>query len=237
MTHKLDPVAQFWDEQSAAFTADDGRLRYYHSEFAAILNREIAGNVLCVGGLYQNIALDPRRRVAVVDVSEQMLRVWAARGLATVCGDARGLPVASASVDHVVFPLVLHHITDGEAGASRENVAACLREANRVLRPGGTMWAIEILVSTPVYWAERLLAPVTRLALGTRGIPLVIFHTPRFYLSRLAAAGFAEASLTRSQADLGAWYRLIRPIIGLSLRVPRFVVPVKYGLLRAVKPH
>ena len=228
-----DPVADFWDKQAAAFTAADGLRRSYHSEFADILNRELIGDVLCVGGLYQNAVGSPQRRTTVIDVSSEMLRIWAARGVATQVGDARKLPTASASADHVVFPLVLHHITDGRAGASRENVASCLREAKRVLRPGGRIWAIEIFVSGPVYGAELALAPLTRGLLATRNIPLVIFHSQAFYQSRLEESGFSNVSVTYSDADQGRWYDLVRPVVGLDLRVPRIMVPVKYGLLRA----
>lgn len=232
-----DSNAEFWNKQGAAFTAHDGLRRSYHSEFAAILNRELAGDVLCVGGLYQNAEPAAGRQFSVVDVSEQMLQTWASRGARVQVGDARSLPVAPATVDHVVFPLVLHHITDGRAAASRQNVTACLREAHRVLRPGGTVWAIEILVSDAVYWTELALAPVTRGALATRGIPLVIFHSRRFYLSQLDATGFSKGALNYSHADQGRWYDMVQPVVGLGLRVPKILVPVKYGLLRGVKPR
>ncbi len=232
-----DPNAEFWNKQGAAFTAHDGRRRSYHAEFAAILNRELTGNVLCVGGLYQNAELGGGQQFSVVDVSEQMLQTWALRGAQVQVGDARHLPVPPASVDHVVFPLVLHHITDGRAVASRQNIAACLKEAHRVLRPGGTVWAIEILVSGVIYGAELALAPVTRAVLATQGIPLVIFHSRRFYLSQLGATGFTDASLRFSHTTDGRWYDLVRPVVGLGLRVPKIMVPVKYGLLSGVKPR
>lgn len=230
-----DPNAEFWNRQASAFTAADGQRRSYHSEFAAVLNSTLSGNVLCVGGLFQNVDLARLPGLSVIDVSQNMLDAWSARGVKGQLGDARQLPMADASVDHVVYPLVLHHITDGDAAVSRANVLACLREAHRVLRPGGVVWAIEILVSKPVYAAERALAPMTRRLLATRDIPLVIFHSRDFYLEQLAAVGFADGSLTYSTADQGRWYDLVRPIIGLGLVVPRIVVPVRYGLLRAVK--
>jgi SAM-dependent methyltransferase len=230
-----DPNAEFWNKQSAAYTAHDGQRRSYHAEFAAILNGALAGDVLCVGGIYQNADLDREPPLSVVDVSAQMLSVWAARGVRVQLGDARRLPVASASIDHVVFPLVLHHITDGRAAASRQNVEACFREAWRVLRPGGTLWAIEILVSDLVYQAELALAPMTRRLLAIKGIPLVIFHSRNFFLTQLGAAGFSERSMAYSTVDTGRWYDLVRPVIGLGVRVPRILVPVRYGLLRGVK--
>jgi SAM-dependent methyltransferase len=229
-----DPNAEFWNKQAAAYTSADGQRRSYHSEFAAILNGALSGDVLCVGGIYQNADLDREPPFSIVDVSEQMLSVWASRGFKVQLGDARRLPAASASVDHIVFPLVLHHITDGEAAASRRNIAACFSEAMRVLRPGGVLWAIEILVSEPVYAMERALAPLTRTALGWKGIPLVIFHSADFFQNELRAAGFSEVSLTFSRSTT-EWYRLVRPVIGLGLLVPQILVPVKYGLLRGVK--
>jgi SAM-dependent methyltransferase len=231
-----DPNAEFWNTQAARYTAADGQRRSYHSEFAAILNQALTGEVLCVGGLYQNANLNRNPPFSIVDVSEQMLSVWAARGARVQLGDARMLPIATASVDHVVYPLVLHHITDGGAAASRHNVAACFREAMRVLRPGGRLWAIEILVSRPMYWAQRAAAPLTRRALDLKHIPLVIFHSREFYLTQLAAAGFTDASLAFSTADAGRWFDLVRPVMGLGLRVPKIAVPVKYGLLRGITP-
>jgi SAM-dependent methyltransferase len=232
-----DPVAEFWNREAAAFTAGDGLRRSYHLEFGQMLNTALSGDVLCVGGLYEQVDLGSGRfSVTIVDVSEKMLSVYESRGARVLLGDARSLPVPSASVDHVVFPLVLHHITGRSAHESRENVLSSFREALRVLRPGGVVWAKEILVSEVIYQAELALAPITRTLLATRRIPLVIFHSWPFYRSRLHAAGFSDVSLTRSDARQDRWYDLVRPVIGLGLCVPRIMVPVRYGLLRGVKP-
>jgi hypothetical protein len=40
-----DPNAEFWNTQSAAYTAHDGARRSYHSEFAEILNHALTGDV------------------------------------------------------------------------------------------------------------------------------------------------------------------------------------------------
>jgi hypothetical protein len=131
-----------------------------------------------------------------------------------------------------VFPLVLHHITGGSAAASRDNIVACLREAKRVLRAGGTFWAVEIFVSNSVYGIERALAPLTRRLLAARNIPLVIFHSQKFYEAGLETLGFSNVSVTHSNGQR-RWYELERPVVGLGLRVPRIMVPVRYGLIRA----
>jgi len=53
-------------------------------------------------------------------------------------GDARSLPHADSSVDAVLLLGPLYHLLD------REDRLACLREAHRVLRPGGFVWGAAI---------------------------------------------------------------------------------------------
>src|SRR6185369_16042204 len=69
--------------------------------------------------------------------------------LSFVCGDATRLPLASASVDAVTLFDVLEHIDDD---------GSALREALRVLRPGGAL-----LISAP---NERWRFPYYRLMRG-----------------------------------------------------------------------
>jgi len=53
-------------------------------------------------------------------------------------GDARRLPHADASADAVLLLGPLYHLVE------REDRIACLREAHRVLRPGGLVWGVGI---------------------------------------------------------------------------------------------
>jgi SAM-dependent methyltransferase len=53
-------------------------------------------------------------------------------------GDARHLPQSEASVDAVLLLGPLYHLV------KREDRVACLREARRVLRPGGLVWGAAI---------------------------------------------------------------------------------------------
>jgi ubiquinone/menaquinone biosynthesis C-methylase UbiE len=53
-------------------------------------------------------------------------------------GDARKLPQGDASADAVLLLGPLYHLVE------REDRLACLREARRVLRPGGMLWAAGI---------------------------------------------------------------------------------------------
>lgn len=80
------------------------------------------------------------RRVVAVDRSEEMLRAAARRleGHANVelrQGDLEQLPLEDASLDVAIFSLVLHYVVDP---------ADALREARRVLRPGGRILVVEM---------------------------------------------------------------------------------------------
>ena len=74
-----------------------------------------------------------------VEVSEQQLAAAAAEpGARYLVGRAQALPLDDASVDVVVFMRSLHHVPPSE-------MADALREAARVLRPGGVVYVAEPL--------------------------------------------------------------------------------------------
>lgn len=77
----------------------------------------------------------------VVDLSSEMLSRARARGLDAVQGDAARLPVPDDAVDAVVIVDAFHHFPD-QPGA--------LREAARVLRPGGVLVVREFDPSHPL---------------------------------------------------------------------------------------
>jgi SAM-dependent methyltransferase len=66
----------------------------------------------------------------VVDREPAMLGRAAAKGLETIEVDARSLPFASESFDAAMLVSMLHHV---------EDPPAALREARRILRPGGRL--------------------------------------------------------------------------------------------------
>jgi demethylmenaquinone methyltransferase/2-methoxy-6-polyprenyl-1,4-benzoquinol methylase len=99
--------------------------------------------VLDIGGGTGNYAVAMARRgydVTVLDRSTDMLCVAALKGLRTALGDATSLPVEDASVDAVTMISMLHQVPDWHA---------VLREAQRVLEPGGTLVLL-------LYTAEHL---------------------------------------------------------------------------------
>jgi SAM-dependent methyltransferase len=69
-----------------------------------------------------------------VDISTEMLRYAAARlGPRVALGDARHLPIRTASVENVIFVMALHLVGD---------IPAAMAEAARVIRPGGRVAAV-----------------------------------------------------------------------------------------------
>ncbi|MGH3749055.1 MAG: class I SAM-dependent methyltransferase, partial [Micromonosporaceae bacterium] len=97
----------------------------------------LPGRTLEVGVGTGVVALGLRElgcQVAGVDIAPKMLaRAYARLGGVVACGDASALPIASSSVDNVVFVHVLHLVNDLRLAVS---------EAARVLRPGGRMAAV-----------------------------------------------------------------------------------------------
>jgi SAM-dependent methyltransferase len=92
--------------------------------------------LLDVGGGTGNYALalgEHGWEPTVLDASDAMLARAAAKGLPTVRADATALPFADATFDAVALVSMLHHVPEWPLA---------LREAARVLRPGGRLAAV-----------------------------------------------------------------------------------------------
>lgn len=230
-------VAAFWDRQAGRYNSGARGGDSHHQRTADRLEHELAGRVLCVGGLWA--AAEPgrvRARLTIADLAGRMLVHFAGMGFPAVQADARALPLAAASFDHVVLPLVLHHVTGRPGEKAARLAAAAIREAVRVLRPGGCIWIKEIVVLPPVYLVERLASRVTRRLLSRFGIPLVVFHSAGFFRRSLLAADCRDVEVWPSGVAAERPGDIIAPVIGLPwLKVPRFVVPVRHVLISARK--
>ena len=149
------------------------------------------GRTLELGiGTGLNLAFYPRHvRLTGIDLSPAMLAVAGRRAQALGLeaelrvGDAQALDFPDDGFDAVVCTLSLCTIPDERRA---------LAEAYRVLRPGGRLLLLEHVRSPvrPVWWVERLLDPLARLA-GD--------HLLRDPLDHLSAAGFCRERSQRSR--------------------------------------
>jgi SAM-dependent methyltransferase len=122
--------------------------------------------------------------------------------------DARAIPRPDASADAVLLMGPLYHITE------RGERLAALREAKRLLRPGGVIFAAAITPYATLLWATTVFGRGNGLlmepafmemaarelrdgqhipgpASNDRGMPRAFFHRPEQLAAEFAEAGFA----------------------------------------------
>ena len=163
-----------------------------------------------------------------------MLATYDDLGIETKIADARNLPYGNNAFDHLVFPLILHHITGRHGWAARRQAAVALGEAYRVLVPDGRVWISEYQVSPLVYGFELLASPITAWLLSLLRIPLVVMHSRSYYRKTLARMGFDEIEFRFIRSPEARTTDLVQPVIGLPwLKIPRFAYPVRHVLITA----
>jgi SAM-dependent methyltransferase len=156
-------------------------------------------DVGCGTGMSRQLYASHARRYVGVDLSAEAIATAADRFPWDdwLVADARALPFTAGSFDVVAFSSVLHHIPE---------FPAALREARRVLRPGGRAFAFDPNLlhpamalfrhpSSPLYSPEGV-SPNER--------PLL----PRVLREAFAAAGFVRLR-QRGQSDIP--YRQVAP--------------------------
>jgi SAM-dependent methyltransferase len=156
-------------------------------------------DVGCGTGMSRQLYAAHTKRYVGVDLSAEAIAVATARFPADewLVADACALPFPDASFDAVAFSSVLHHIPD---------FTAALREARRVLRPGGHVFAFDPNLFHP---AMALFRHPSSPLYSSQGVspderPL----RPRVLRTAFAAAGFVRLR-QRGQSDIP--YRQVAP--------------------------
>ncbi len=150
----FDGVAQSYDVMNDAMSL--GVHRLWKREFVAGLPLRANLTMLDLAGGTGDIAFRMSERaeaqqlavgITLCDINHEMLRVgqnratdrnW--RDLRWACGNAEKLPFADASFDIVTIAFGIRNVTD---------IPAALREATRVLKPGGLFACLEFSNVSP----------------------------------------------------------------------------------------
>ena len=146
----FDRVASRYDLMNDVMSA--GVHRLWKDATAARLNPQPGETIIdCAGGTgdmarrFADLARRARQRrggedasILVVDYNAEMIAAGRSRGLspeiAWSVGDAQGLPLPDACADAYVISFGIRNVTD---------IPAALREARRVLKPGGRFLCLE----------------------------------------------------------------------------------------------
>ena len=223
----FDSVARRYDLMNDLMSG--GVHRLWKDAAAARLNPQPGETIVdCAGGTgdmarrFQALAEAARRRrggapaqVVVVDFNEKMVQAGRARGpherIVWAIGDAQALPLPSARADGYCIAFGLRNVTD---------ISKALREARRVLRPGGRFLCLEF--SRPVTetlrraydaYSFRIIPAVGAVVARDRASYDYLVESIRRFpdqaalASLMTEAGFARVSVTNFSAGVCALHQ------------------------------
>ncbi|WP_135081930.1 bifunctional demethylmenaquinone methyltransferase/2-methoxy-6-polyprenyl-1,4-benzoquinol methylase UbiE [Terasakiella sp. SH-1] len=145
----FDSVASSYDIMNDLMSM--GVHRLWKNSMVDWLNPQAGWNCIDVGGGTGDIAFRIQDKVAkrggnchvtVTDINHEMLKVGRGRsvdahrleGLSWLCGNAEKLPVPDNSMDCYTIAFCIRNVTD---------IPAALRDAHRILKPGGRFLCLE----------------------------------------------------------------------------------------------
>ncbi|WP_417820193.1 bifunctional demethylmenaquinone methyltransferase/2-methoxy-6-polyprenyl-1,4-benzoquinol methylase UbiE [Terasakiella sp.] len=145
----FDSVASNYDIMNDLMSA--GVHRLWKNQMVDWLNPQPGWNTIDVGGGTGDIAFRIQDRftkrggqghITVTDINHEMLKVGRRRsvdahrleGLSWLCGNAEQLPVPDNSMDAYTIAFCIRNVTD---------IPAALRDAHRILKPGGRFMCLE----------------------------------------------------------------------------------------------
>lgn len=143
-------------------------------------------------------------------------------------GDALQLPSPDGAHDAALMVMLFHHLTGATAQDLRTNVSGAIREAARVLQPGGRLIVVESCVPSWFYAAEQVLFKPLSMVAKTRFLD----HPPTLQLptddlTELLAESFTVERV--EQIPTGRW------LMQFGRKWPTRLTPARPYLLTATK--
>jgi SAM-dependent methyltransferase len=143
---------------------------------------------------------------------------------------------AAGQFDTVVFPLILHHVAEGEGSTwafCKSRIRDALSLAARWLKPGGEVLVMEYCPHPAWIPIQGALVPVTKRFLRAMGQPLVAMHSRDFYLDELRQASLSPRAIALETDGFTwrSWYPLF--MATPWLKVPFAVFPKPYVFVGA----
>lgn len=135
-------------------------------------------------------------------------------------GSALSIPEANASFDSVLMVMVLHHLVGATVRESLENARQAMREAFRVLAPGGKLIIIESCVPSWFYSFERVVFPLATVIINSAISHPVTLQYPATLVANILKDIGTNRSFEMTRIPKGNW------VLQYGFKFPSWLTPV-----------
>lgn len=210
-----------------------GTNRQLYQNVRLELEKHLRGVVLDIGnGNVFNYDLDRLDKVIAVDLAFRNMKD--SSKVNYFSGDARNLNMAQDhSCDYVLMQFLVHHIVDRNKKMTGDSIARALSECHRVLKIGGKLIIVEMLVTSFVETLENILYSLTYKLLTLLNKPMVKFYSRLGLIARLKKAGFSD--IIDYEIDMGKWIDPFEALFPGAMKLPRFLYPAQCRLISSMK--
>jgi SAM-dependent methyltransferase len=142
-------------------------------------------------------------------------------------GSALDIPEASESFDGVIMVMLLHHLVGKTVEESLNNVHVAVREAIRVLMPGGKLIIVESCVPSWFYTFEKAIFPLASRVINPLMSHPLTMQYPVESIAKIVSAHKLDIKIIR--IPKGRW------VLQYGYKFPSMLTPVNPYLLEINK--